>query len=120
MAAFRDAFCILQVGDVARSIDFYRQHFGFDLEYAFPEGGPPVYASLSLGGAKLAFGAADGRPSTTAASVWIYTDDLDAAHQALVAAGVTILSEPAEQPWGERVSDVADPDGYVIHLGAAA
>ena len=28
------------------------------------------------------------------------------------------MAAPADQPWGERVASVADPDGYVVHLGA--
>jgi uncharacterized glyoxalase superfamily protein PhnB len=31
-----------------------------------------------------------------------------------------VIAEPADQPWGERLASVADPDGYVVHLGAAA
>jgi lactoylglutathione lyase len=34
------------------------------------------------------------------------------------AAGAKVVAEPADQPWGERVGSVADPDGYVICLGA--
>jgi len=25
--------------------------------------------------------------------------------------GVRVLAEPADQPWGERMAEVADPDG---------
>ena len=30
---------------------------------------------------------------------------------------MTILAEPADQPWGERVSHRADPDGNTVMIG---
>jgi lactoylglutathione lyase len=38
----------------------------------------------------------------------------------LRAAGVEVVAEPEDKPWGERVVSVADPDGYTIHIGAEA
>jgi lactoylglutathione lyase len=35
-------------------------------------------------------------------------------------AGVPVVAEPADQPWGERVASVRDPDGYTVHIGAPA
>ena len=37
-------------------------------------------------------------------------DDLTARARA---AGATIVSEPADMFWGERIARIADPDGYV-------
>lgn len=53
-------------------------------------------------------------------SIWRYTDDVDAAVADLRGAGVQVVAEPVDQPWGERVASVADPDGFVIHIGAAS
>ena len=36
---------------------------------------------------------------------------------ALVSAGATVVSRPTDMPWGERVADVTDPDGNLIHVG---
>jgi lactoylglutathione lyase len=36
------------------------------------------------------------------------------------AAGVTVLNEAEDMPWGERVAFVADPDGNPISLAAPA
>jgi lactoylglutathione lyase len=30
---------------------------------------------------------------------------------------VTIVEDPVDQPWGERVARVLDPDGSVVHIG---
>ncbi len=32
-------------------------------------------------------------------------------------AGVTIVEEPVDQPWGERVARVRDPDGNDVLIG---
>ena len=36
----------------------------------------------------------------------------------LAARGVPVLDPPADQPWGERMAWIADPDGYRIMLYA--
>jgi lactoylglutathione lyase len=39
---------------------------------------------------------------------------------AATAAGHPILLEPTDQPWGERVGYVADPDGNLVMLVTAS
>ena len=41
----------------------------------------------------------------------VCADDCDAAVEHLRGHGVPVLAEPADQPWGERMAEVADPDG---------
>jgi lactoylglutathione lyase len=48
-----------------------------------------------------------------------YAEDCDAAVAALRRAGVTIIDEPADQEWGERMARVADPDGNRIMILSA-
>jgi uncharacterized glyoxalase superfamily protein PhnB len=43
--------------------------------------------------------------------VQVYVDDVDACSDVAVAAGGTVLSDPAERPWGVRQAVVADPEG---------
>lgn len=52
--------------------------------------------------------------------LWVYVDDCDRAVEHLAAAGVPVLEPPADQPWGERVARVQDPDGTVVILGQEA
>ncbi|WP_327374190.1 VOC family protein [Thermomonospora echinospora] len=40
-----------------------------------------------------------------------YARDCDAAVERLRSQGVRVLEEPADQPWGERMARVLDPDG---------
>lgn len=51
-------------------------------------------------------------------SYWVYVDDVDDTFAKLTAAGATPEEGPRNEPWGERVASVRDPDGNVVHLGA--
>lgn len=120
MPGFRDAFPILEVSDVKRSLGFYKDLLGFSEEFSFPgDDGEPVFVSLALaGGGKLAIGGPADIVKTASVAIWLYTDDVDAEVERLRAAGVEVTREPVDQPWGERQASVADPDGYTVHIGA--
>jgi lactoylglutathione lyase len=115
VARVRDAFPILMVADLERSLGFYRDRLGFTVEYEF-EG----FVSLAVEGGKLGLASSGELVEAGGAAIWVYTDDVDALFAELTAAGAGVVAEPAEQPWGERVASVADPDGYTVHLGAPA
>lgn len=117
-ASFRDAFSILQVADLRRSLGFYRDVLGFEVTYSFPPQGDPQFVSLAIEGGKLGLGATEEPVQSASTSLWLYTDDVDASVAQLQQAGVRIVAEPADQPWGERVASVADPDGHLVHIGA--
>ena len=107
------------VADLERSLGFYRDQLGFDVTYTFPSAGEPGFASLAIEGGKLALATGDKPVENGSTAIWLYADDVDAAVSELCAAGVPVVAEPADRPWGERVASVADPDGYVVHIGAA-
>jgi lactoylglutathione lyase len=120
---FTTVFPILSTTDLPRALGFYRDLLGGTVSYEFPgPDGQPVYVGLDLGSAHMGIGAdptvANG-PSPRFA-LWVYTDSCDAAVERLHAAGVTIEEEPTDQPWGERVARVRDPDGNLVLIGQAA
>jgi predicted enzyme related to lactoylglutathione lyase len=121
---FRDAFPILQAGDVDRLARFYVEAFGFQMGYRFPQEGAIDYVFLKL--APLGIGIAshaDGMPPArqpASFELWIYADDADAAVDQVIAAGATLLQPASDQPWGERVALVADPEGNRIRIGAVS
>ncbi len=45
-------------------------------------------------------------------SIMLYTEDCDATYRQSIAAGAASLREPADQPYGDRMSGVQDPFGY--------
>jgi lactoylglutathione lyase len=51
--------------------------------------------------------------------MFVYVPDVDAAVEDLRQRQGTILREPADMPWGERVAYVADPDGNPVALAGA-
>ena len=48
----------------------------------------------------------------------VYVQDVDRAFAELVAAGAPPVVEPCDQPWGERMAYVEDPDGNLVMLTA--
>jgi lactoylglutathione lyase len=118
---FDSAFPIISTPDMARSLSFYRDLLGGVVAYQFPPDGEPVYVGLDIGSSHLGIGydanLSDDR-SAQRFSIWVYASDCDAAVELLRSAGTPVLEEPADQPWGERVARVGDPDGNVIIIGS--
>jgi lactoylglutathione lyase len=48
-----------------------------------------------------------------------YVEDVDRTVSALRSGGTSLLREPRDMPWGERLAFVADPEGNVVTLAAA-
>jgi lactoylglutathione lyase len=119
---FQRLFPILSTADLPRLLGFYRDLLGASVVYQFEHEGQVVYAGLDLGPSHLGVGAVQpGAPGLGDAgrrfALWVYADDCDAAVERLRSAGVEIVEEPADQPWGERVARVLDPDGNLVIIG---
>jgi lactoylglutathione lyase len=50
----------------------------------------------------------------------VYAHECDAAVGRLRAAGVEVIQEPMDQPWGERMATVVDPDGNRVIIASRA
>ncbi|MGP4019500.1 VOC family protein [Saccharopolyspora sp. 5N708] len=116
---FREAFPILSTPDLGRAVRFYRDALGFQPEYQFPAEGEPEFVTLRLEALTLGLGKDTAARPGGHFALWLYTDDVDEAVADLRAAGVPVLQEPRDMPWGERVATVADPDDNPIHIGAS-
>jgi lactoylglutathione lyase len=120
-----ELFPILATRDVDRVVAFYRDLLGGRVTYEFPgPDGRPAYVALDIGSSHLGIGLESGAPPDASErrgiSLWVYTDDCDATTERLRAAGTPIIEEPTDQPWGERVARVRDPDGNEVIVGARA
>lgn len=120
---FTTIFPIITTADLGAALAFYRDVLGATVvyEYAGPNG-EPDYVGLELGTAHIGIGRG---PDATASpsgrfSLWVYAENCDAAVERLRRAGVKVVEEPTDQPWGERVARVLDPDGNQIFVGQAA
>ncbi|HEX6925178.1 MAG TPA: VOC family protein [Longimicrobiaceae bacterium] len=117
---FTALFPIIATPDMGRALRFYRDALDGRVIYEFsaPDG-TLAYAGLEIGSSHLGIGlnpgeaGGDGRPI----SLWIYAEDCDAAVERLRVVGTPILQEPRDEPWGERVARVRDPDGNEIVIG---
>jgi lactoylglutathione lyase len=119
-------FPMLSAGDLAGSIAFYRDLLGGVEEYRFPED-DPVFVTLRLGESEVGIGALSDAPvhgmaqrpaSGHRIELCVYVGDVDATVDAARAADVPVVLEPVDQPWGERIAYVADPDGNLVMLTA--
>jgi len=120
---FNEVFPILGTPDLDRSLAFYQGLLDAEVEYQFPPDGPAGFVGLKLGSSVFGLGldpAATEGSDGQRGSLWVYADDCDAAVDRLRAAGVPVLAPPEDQPWGERVARVQDPDGNVVFIGAHA
>ncbi|WP_309887427.1 VOC family protein [Archangium sp.] len=120
-------FPMLSTENLERALGFYRELLGGTETYRFPEGEHPVFLVLKLGESDVGLGAitSDSRPlhgqplrpaQGHRIELCVYVDDVDATIDRMRASGVPILLEPTDQPWGERVAYVSDPDGNLVML----
>jgi catechol 2,3-dioxygenase-like lactoylglutathione lyase family enzyme len=107
----------LTVSDLDRSIAFYRDVLGLTLLFTVPE---QQMAFLDGGNVRLYLSTDESTHSSRPILYW-QVDDLDAAHQAVTAAGVTVESPPhlvhrydsGVELW---MAFIADPDGTLVGL----
>jgi uncharacterized glyoxalase superfamily protein PhnB len=113
---------LIVVDDMARARLFYEQVLGQTAKFDFGEdvqfeGDFSIhlrshYQSL-LGGEEV-------YPVTRKANcgeLYFETDEIEAVEQRLHEAGVEFIHPVREQPWGERVFRVYDPDGHILEIG---
>jgi PhnB protein len=112
---FRTITPYLTVADAPQLINFVKRTFGAEETFRSTGSAGGVHCELRLGNTMLMIGGGaegsswSGKPSPT--SLHIYVPDCDAAYQHALRANATSISEPADQPWGERLARVKDPSG---------
>lgn len=125
--AVKRAGVILAVSDFERSLAFYRDQLGFELEALFAD---PPYAILTSGATRISL-AEQGHPaedcpgvvmtapadrSQAAAMLVLEVADCQACYETLQRDGVQFLREPYAPPWGGARCFAVDPDGHLIEL----
>jgi catechol 2,3-dioxygenase-like lactoylglutathione lyase family enzyme len=111
----------LFVPDLDRARTFYRQAFGLDGQ---PMGGDTVMLRFADMAVFLREAAAAQEPlpevldeaRNGAGQFAIIVDDVDAVCRELAGREVTLLSGPADRPWGMRTVTFADPGGYIWEI----
>ena len=107
---------LLRPSDLNRSRRFYRDVLGLAIYREFgPPDDPGVVFFLGPGLLEVS-GRASGLPGCPMMMIWIQVRDVHAEHARLAAAGISILREPATEPWGLIEMWIEDPDGIRIVL----
>jgi predicted enzyme related to lactoylglutathione lyase len=108
-------FISIAVNDVERSAAFYETYLGavrdtFDF-------GPEAVAFVGWPAFALNSARRPGQPGpspeTTSIQLWWRASDAQALYEKVIAAGIPIVREPFDGPFG-RTFTMADPDGYRI------
>jgi len=98
-------------------ISFLRRAFGARelSKYASPDG-VVHHAEIRVGTSVLEMGEAHGPHQPMASVLYLYVPDVDAVYRRALQAGATSISEPADQPYGDRNAGVKDPFGNTWYI----
>lgn len=123
-----DGFGLL-VNDMATMIRFYRDVLGFEIKEA--EDASNVYL-IKDDTLFLLYGRKDFEEMTSRKYEYIkglnghfelalYVDtfeEVDVEYKKAIEKGATSVLEPTTEPWGQRTSYIADPEGNLIEIGS--
>jgi catechol 2,3-dioxygenase-like lactoylglutathione lyase family enzyme len=104
---FENIIPVLPVRDLERSIEFFRQILGFELQWKSPKVCSVGKESYSI----MLRETDDGSKAT----VWIGLHDASL-YPRIIDSGATIVQAPTKQPWAYEMR-FADPDGNTLWLG---
>lgn len=106
---------LVRPSDLERSRRFYRDTLGLAVyrEFGAPEDPGLVFF---LGGGFLEVSGRGAELANQSTSLWMHVRDVLAEHRRLVAAGVQVLRDPQQEPWGLLEMWLQDPDGLRIVL----
>ncbi len=107
--------------DVAAALEWLQKAFALKTRTSMAgPGGAIVHAEVELLDAVIMLGAASDeqgsaspkRLPAVSQSIYLYVDDVDAHFRQAKAAGATIMSEPADMFWGDRLYYAQDCEGH--------
>jgi len=109
-------FISLQVSDIEASAAFYSEKLGLQRAAQSPPGAV-VFATAPIPFAvrKPAVDLQAVEHLGWGVGLWLKADDPQALHDRLVDAGVRVVTEPFDGPFG-RTFVFADPDGYAVTI----
>jgi catechol 2,3-dioxygenase-like lactoylglutathione lyase family enzyme len=98
---------LLRPSDLDRSRRFYRDVLGLAIyrEFGSPEDPGAVFPGPGL----LEISGLAAGPPGSSVMIWIQVRDVRAEHTRLAAAGVPVIRQPAEEPWGLIEMWIEDP-----------
>ncbi len=114
--------CSITCLDVQASIRFYRDVLGFAVAQTFDYEGKVAGAIIVAGDIRIVLNQDDGKlgwDRIKGQGFYLQINvagaaDVDAAAARIKAAGGTLLNEPEDRPWGARMFQFKDPDGFKL------
>lgn len=114
--------CSLTCKDIVASMNWYRDAVGFGVEHTFEYEGKIVAAVVAAGDIRMVLNQDDGKlgwDRIKGQGFYLQINvatpaDVDAAAARITATGWTLLNEPADRPWGARMFQFLDPDGFKL------
>ena len=114
----------LTVRDLETSVAWYRDAVGFRVDREIVREGTLRAVALGAGAVRLMLNQDDGakgleRAKGVGFSLMLTTrQDIDALAARITAHGGTLVTEPADMPWGARAFRVRDPDGFAFAISS--
>jgi lactoylglutathione lyase len=111
--------------DLPAALAFYGELLGFEETFRAPDPDAPDHVELRLDGVTIALSTAEAAervhglpasPGSHGFQLVVWTDDVDAAYDALVAARVPTRTPPHDAGNNNRNAVVTDPDGNLVAL----
>jgi PhnB protein len=107
----------LMVREAAELVDFVKQAFEATEISRNTGSAGGIHAEVRIGDSMVMIGGGGTwRGEPMPAAIYLYVDDADAVYQRALEAGATSLSEPEDQPYGDRLSGVKDSFGNVWYI----
>ncbi len=114
--------CSITCKDLQASIGFYRDAIGFAVAQTFEHEGKVVGAIIGAGDCRIVLNQDDGKlgwSRTKGQGFYLQINvagaaDVDAAAARIAKAGGTLLDQPADRPWGARMFQFHDLDGFKL------
>lgn len=106
-------YVTLEVSDLERSVDFFRNKIGLSLEFSDAKHG---YASFRTPVATFGIVQSDEAEGGRHTGFGFMVADLDAVHARLSANGVAFAQPPTKESWGGYMAIFSDPDGNTYFL----
>ena len=114
----------ITVNDLQASLSWYCDVVGFHVAETFEHEGEVRGAALIAGVSQLMVSQDDwakGRDRVKGQGLRLYlrtTQDVDEVAAAIKARGGELASEPTDMPWGARVFNLVDPDGFQLTISS--
>ena len=117
----------LYTRDIEAGLRFYRDLLGFNETFRTPTEGIPEHVELRANGFTIGLGSVEAArrvhgveaaPGSPAMVLVVWTHDVDAAYEQLVAAGVPVVQAPHDTGNNNRNALLRDPDGNLVEIVA--